>query len=447
MTFSGFPTDDSILDSSWASYFLRSAEDYPHRVDRQYILNQRDAANFFISWFLADTPITYMEMLKNQHFIACVGTTRNSFYKVPATKNIWLEPISFVNGQVVYHSPNRYHERISYPGRLRIELEELNIPHCKTDILHLKLKERNLFQKTEGKTVLSNSTSQIFEVEFYELPKTTCSVLKNCFSKYQREAPCGKTREELQKVCCELMARIRKMYKRGLHHSCVELLSAYYHTAINLMPFNNINNSLFMAQVNSIALLCGYSAIEHGNLDSYAMLTSSSAFRELFLYPISLDFKRVSSYENAKDITKAIYIHEIQGKYYYVGKLENSFFGGNTRRESGAKKSARYCTGYKHWIDAALCSGSRLYVCELHEKVTQLKIIEETLIRYFINLSKEKPAANSNFINANPSALNTEYNIYNFQRNVLNVRINNPIQKILIRFTGELPVILQERLG
>lgn len=447
MTFSGFPTDDSILDRSWASYFLRSAEDYPHRVDRHYIFNQRDAANFFISCFLADTPTPYMKMLKKQHLLASIGTTGNSLYKVPALKKLWLEPTSFVNGKVAYHSPNRYHERISYPGRLREELEELNILHCKTDILKLNLKERELLQKTEGKTVLSNSNSQIFKVEFYELPRTICLVENKKKFSYQREAPCGMPRKKLQASCARLMNIMREFYLENNYSECVNLLSAYYHTAINLMPFNNVNNSLFMAQVNSISLLCGYSGVEHGSLDSYAMLTSSSAFRELFLFPISLDFKRIKSYENSKNFTNAIYIHEIQGKYYYVGKLENCFFGGNTRQDAGAKKSARYCTGYKHWIDGALCSGSKLYMCELHEKVTYIRIIEETLIRYFINISKQASSTTLNYIKEDTSASNIEYNTFNFQRNVLNVRINNPLQKILIRFTGELPVILQERLG
>lgn len=447
MSFSAFPTDDSIIDRLWAVYFLRSAEDYPHRVDRRYIFNQRDASNFFISWFLAERPIPYMEMLKNQHLLASIGTTGNSLYKVPALKKIWLEPTSFVNGKVAYHSPNRYHERISYPGRLREELEELNIPHCKTDILRLSNKERNLLQKTQGKTVLSTSNIPIFEVDFYELPRITCSVENKKKFTYKREAPCGKTREELQAACARLMNIMRKKYLEKKYSECVKLLSAYYHTAINFMPFNNINNSLFMAQVNSIALLCGYSGVEHGSLDSYAMLTSSSAFRELFLFPISLNFKRIKSYENAKKFTNAIYIHEIQGKYYYVGKLENCFFGGNTRQDAGAKKSARYCTGYKHWIDGALCSGSKLYMCELHEKVTYIRIIEETLIRYFINISKQESSQTLKYIKAYTSASNIEYNTFNFQRNVLNVRINNPLQKILIRFTGELPVILQERLG
>lgn len=442
MAFSGFPTDDSILDRSWASFFLRSAEGYPYRVDRHYIINQRDAANFFISWFLADTPTPYMEMLKNQHLLASIGATGNSLYKVPALKKLWLEPTSFVNGKVVYHSPNRYHERISYPGRLREELEVLNIPHCKTDILKLNLKERKLLQKTEGKTVLSNTTSQIFDVDFYELPITKCSVIKKNISKYEREAPCGKTREELQAACARLMNIMREKYLEKKYSECVSLVGAYYHAAINLMPFNNINNSLFMAQVNSIALLCGYSGVEHGSLDSYAMLTSSSAFRELFLFPISLDFKRIKSYDNAKDFTNSIYIHEINGKSLYVGKLVKSCFGGTTRREGGIKKSARYCTGYKHWIDAALRSGSILYVSELKDMASHINIIEETIIRYiFLKTNKHQEDSNSISFNALSS------NLENSPSSLFNVRINNPMQKILIRFTGELPVILQERLG
>jgi hypothetical protein len=442
MTFSGFPTDDSILDRSWASYFLRSAEDYPHRVDRHYIFNQRDAANFFISCFLADTPTPYMEMLKKQHLLASIGTTGNSLYKVPALKKIWLEPTSFINGKVAYHSPNRYHERISFPGRLREELEELNIPHCKTDILRLSSKERNLLQKAQGKTVLSTSNMPIFKVKFYELSRTTCAVENKKKFIYKREAPCGNVREELQAACAKLMNIMRKRYLEKKYSECVKLLGAYYHTAVNLMPFNNINNSLFMAQINSIALLCGYSAIEHGNLDSYAMLMSHSAFRDLFLLPLELEFKRITSYDNAKNLTNAIYIHEIQGKSLYVRKLEKSCFGGTTRREGGIKKSARYCTGYRHWIDAALCSGRKLYVSELKDMASHINIIEETIIRN-IFLTNIKYWGDSKSISYNRFCSSSE----NSPSGLFNAKIKNPLQKIHIKLTGELPVILQERLG
>jgi len=445
MTFSGFPTDDSILDRSWASYFLRSAENYPHRVDRQYILNQRDASNFFISWFLADTPMPYMEMLKNQHLLASAGHDGNSLYKVPALKKIWLEPTSFVNGKVAYHSPNPYHERISYPGRLREELEELNIPHCKTDILRLNSKERNLLHKAQGKTVLSTSNMSIFKVDFYELPRTTCAVENKKKFIYEREAPCGKTRVELQDACARLMNIMRERYFEKNYCECVKLLSAYYHTAINLMPFNNINNSLFMAQVNSIALLCGYSGVEHGSLDSYAMLTSSSAFRELFLFPISLEFKKITSYESAKDFTNAIYIHENQCKFYYVGKLENCFFGGNTRQDGGVKKSARYCTSYRHWIDAALSSGSKLYVCELNDQTTHINIIEETIIYHFGILLSPNPSISSISTNLPVSALLCENSPHDSPKTLFNSKLRNPLQKILIKFSGDVPVILKNQ--
>jgi hypothetical protein len=429
MSFSSFPTDDSILNLSWASCFLRSAENYPHRVDRQYLINQRDSSNFFISWFLDDTSLPYMEMLKRQHLLASAGQDGNSLYKVPAPKNKWLQPTSFMNGSVVYHSPNGYRKRTTYPGKLRNELEVLNIPHCTTDILRLEKKERQLLQKTHRKTVLSNSNTQIFEVDFYNLPGITCPVKQIKKYLYQREAPCGKTREELQNACAELMSRIRKMYKGGLHHSCVELLSAYYHTGINLMPFNNINNSLFMAHVNSIALLCGYSVIEHGYLDYCAMLMSHSAFQDLFLFPITVDFKRIASYEQAKNLTEAIYIHETQGNFFYIGKLEKSFFGGNPRHDGVTKKSARYCTGYKHWIDAALQSGSKLYVCVLNEYKNNISIIEETIIRYIFNITSKESILPSD---QSPQS-----------HNLLNAKINAPLQKIFLKFKGEVPNILK----
>ena len=77
---------------------------------------------------------------------------------------------------------------------------------------------------------------------------------------------------------------------------------------------------------------------------------------------------RCNSYEEARDYSRIIYLHEWYGKPFYWGKVENSFFGGNTRKRDGLKVSARYNPGYRHWIEGCLRHGGALYIGTLDEE-------------------------------------------------------------------------------
>ena len=73
------------------------------------------------------------------------------------------------------------------------------------------------------------------------------------------------------------------------------------------------------------------------------------------------------SYDDAKDLYHCVYIHERDGRIFYVG-LANSWFGGNRRRRpDGETSSPRYQSGYRHWIDALLITGSRLFIGRIED--------------------------------------------------------------------------------
>jgi hypothetical protein len=61
-----------------------------------------------------------------------------------------------------------------------------------------------------------------------------------------------------------------------------ELIVLYYHGGINWMPFSNINNSIFMAHMNSLRRCIGLRPLAHANLDVLGLLASSSGFKRLF---------------------------------------------------------------------------------------------------------------------------------------------------------------------
>jgi len=73
-------------------------------------------------------------------------------------------------------------------------------------------------------------------------------------------------------------------------------------------------------------------------------------------------WKRCKTYDEAKDHTGVVYLHEWNGIPIYWGKAHNSTFGGNPRKVDGVKKNPRYNTGYRHWIDGCLRYGARLYI-------------------------------------------------------------------------------------
>ncbi|MEY2335099.1 hypothetical protein AAE485_14990 (plasmid) [Acidithiobacillus ferriphilus] len=71
------------------------------------------------------------------------------------------------------------------------------------------------------------------------------------------------------------------------------------------------------------------------------------------------------SYDDARDFTGVIYLHERDGKPLFWGKAEKSAFGGHSRIIDGLKFSVRYPESYRHWIDACLAQGDRLYIGEI----------------------------------------------------------------------------------
>jgi len=61
------------------------------------------------------------------------------------------------------------------------------------------------------------------------------------------------------------------------------------------MPFSNINNSILMAQVNSLRRLCGLGGIAHGGMDLLAMISSPAAFLEVIGARLNAHTSRVDT--------------------------------------------------------------------------------------------------------------------------------------------------------
>lgn len=105
---------------------------------------------------------------------------------------------------------------------------------------------------------------------------------------------------------------------------------------------------------------------------------------------------RCERYEDARNYSRIIYLHEWHGKPFYWGKAHNSFFGGHKRTQGGLTASGRYNAGYRHWIEGCLRHGGRLYVGRLDEEALRcVDELEKFLIHRYgseVN-SRMEPAA------------------------------------------------------
>lgn len=94
---------------------------------------------------------------------------------------------------------------------------------------------------------------------------------------------------------------------------------------------------------------------------------------------VIIKWKRYNSYDEASsDTSKGIYIHDWQGKPYYVGMLSGSTFG------------TRYISAYRHWIDGCIEHGARLFIGSVVQ--TDVEYIEsiETIVIQLLNPLKNR---------------------------------------------------------
>ena len=77
---------------------------------------------------------------------------------------------------------------------------------------------------------------------------------------------------------------------------------------------------------------------------------------------IRIRWTRCHTYDDAINVLGVVYLHEWDGSPFYWGICDRSVFGGNTRQIDGRKRSPRYGSSYRHWIEGCLRHGGSLYV-------------------------------------------------------------------------------------
>ncbi|RJQ56959.1 MAG: hypothetical protein C4526_00225 [Nitrospiraceae bacterium] len=96
---------------------------------------------------------------------------------------------------------------------------------------------------------------------------------------------------------------------------------------------------------------------------------------------MKITWKHCRSYDEAKDFSRIIYLHQWNDKPFYWGKAHNSFFGGHKRKKDNLHASGRYNAGYRHWIEGCLRHGGQLFVGQLDdEALANVDEVENYLI-------------------------------------------------------------------
>ena len=96
---------------------------------------------------------------------------------------------------------------------------------------------------------------------------------------------------------------------------------------------------------------------------------------------MTLTWKRCLTYEDARNYTGIVYLHEWNDKPFYWGKAQKSYFGGHMRTYNEGKISGRYNVGYRHWIEGCLRHGAKLYIAILDQKaLSAISAVENYLI-------------------------------------------------------------------
>jgi hypothetical protein len=110
---------------------------------------------------------------------------------------------------------------------------------------------------------------------------------------------------------------------------------------------------------------------------------------------MTLFWNKCLTYQDAKNYTKVIYLHEWFGKAFYWGKVDKSFFGGNKtieRKSDGRNCSPRYNSSYAHWIEGCLKHRASLYIAEMLENPEGYTLceVEGYLIKNYVSEMNKK---------------------------------------------------------
>ncbi|MEZ4749118.1 MAG: hypothetical protein R3B54_00415 [Bdellovibrionota bacterium] len=230
--------------------------------------NQLEAARFFGSWYRGLRRMSYLDMLRAQHKIACLGKHGDTPYQT-------------TNAGATYDTRN------IEPGKLRMDIKTGPLAGRQPTV-EIEGSEEQI-NRLKALLGLDIEKRAIWEVEMPLLspehfPEAVADIHGNAvhFSPPPDEMEiyfikAGELMELLQSLRWFPLRRIP-----SVRSWVVDTLSDYYQLTVVGLPFVRINHSLLMGHVNYVLMLHGFEPIEHGLLYYDAAFLPPRLFREIF---------------------------------------------------------------------------------------------------------------------------------------------------------------------
>ena len=234
----------------------------PPELPENFLLNQSDGATHIYGWLRGEGTETFEQALAQQHKIAAVGPNGDRAY--------WNN-----GGAVPYSSTT-----VS-PGVFRVELP-------KDTILGDEF-EFSPAESTQLTRLGYKPITQLYpEIPGLPRPLTVPTNRYRGLNRFTRTLPQGEAEKIYRAAVVAQAAKIRewmKVPKAEAKRRANELaadLAQFYYLGIHWMPFDSINNSLFMVQVNAVLRHQGFKTLEHGRIDYIALGTPPAIFGKYF---------------------------------------------------------------------------------------------------------------------------------------------------------------------
>jgi len=234
-----------------------------------YIPNISDSLReAFAPWFERRTDQSFKAMLKLQHTILASG----------------------IDGEAPYLSTS-FLQPLSSQGVGRFRYESLRLP----DNAYLQFTISDFFNSSSipyaFRTFLEESSGEYYRVPILAVPTThrpeariltltSPRGLKEYLVRYRY--PSRRSTRIYVEEMSKIMERLRALPLSTPKETVIEHLADYVQVFSAGLPFERVNFSLAMAQVNYVLMNHGLRGIENGELDLISIIAPTSRFREIF---------------------------------------------------------------------------------------------------------------------------------------------------------------------
>jgi hypothetical protein len=258
----------SVQDPEVIRLFTRHAGD--PLLNRNYIQNISDSIReSFAPWFEGYSPHSFQKMLKLQHVILTMGLNGvHPYLSTSKSQPLGSRSIGrfrnersslFLSPYLEFNLSEHFNLASLHPA-LRAFLEESDSSRIYQLAIHsVPVNQRPVTELTVYESARGYNT-YVIRYRYPESHKTKIFV------------------EELE----DLMTQMRLVPVNGPKEKLLHLLADYIQVFSVGLPFERVNFSIAMAQVNYILMKHGFRGIENGELDLVSVIVPTPVFRQVF---------------------------------------------------------------------------------------------------------------------------------------------------------------------